>query len=442
MLDKLPNCDQNIPSINDIPSSANQHVFHASVLTSFDLRSVVANDAAIEHRLTDWHIERTFETVNNNPCDPRTLILPKVFPCKYCGAYKFYRETDRMCCAGGQIVLTESILPEHLVQLITSIDERSKEFQNMIRTYNNYFAFTTIGITCDDKYQRRDCEIYTVKVQGQIHHYLNDLIPQDTTKKMTGIQFYFYDPYHQVSNRLTALPRLYPSIVEKLVEVLYPNPYSEFLKHELSLDNIDQYHIMLRSDLGIDKRRYNKPTSTEVVGIWIEDESCEANSKLWDIRVYTKLGRSHRVQYYYGCYDPLQYVLIFPNGELGWHYNIPRVGFSVNKRKKKGSDINNTDDFTFEDILENEQRGFRGPDIDTFCGGGDKEMPSSQNRNCKRKTVCCREYYVYKFQVRENDRSYIVRFGRLFQQYIVNMYIKIESTRLDFFEKQPEKNQM
>ncbi|KAG9130232.1 hypothetical protein Leryth_004292 [Lithospermum erythrorhizon] len=34
MLDKLPNCDQNISSINDIPSSANQHVFHASVLTS------------------------------------------------------------------------------------------------------------------------------------------------------------------------------------------------------------------------------------------------------------------------------------------------------------------------------------------------------------------------------------------------------------------------
>ncbi|GAA0142813.1 hypothetical protein LIER_03629 [Lithospermum erythrorhizon] len=203
MLDKLPNCDQNISSINDIPSTTNQHVFHASVLTSSNLCSVVANDAAIEHRLTDWHIERTFETVNNNSCDPRTLILPKVSPCKYCGAYKFYRDTDRMCCAGGQIVLAESILPEYLVQLITGTDER-----------------------------------------------------------------------------LTALPRLDPSIVEKLVEVFDPNPYSEFLKHASSLDTIDQYHIVLRSDLGIDQRRYNKPTSTEVAGIWIEDESCEANSEL------------------------------------------------------------------------------------------------------------------------------------------------------------------
>ncbi|GAA0145226.1 hypothetical protein LIER_05470 [Lithospermum erythrorhizon] len=110
MLDKLPNCDQNIFSINVIPSSTNQHVFHASVLTSSDLRSVVANDDAIEHRLT------------------------------------------------------ESILPEYLVQLITGTDERSKEFQNMIQTYNNHFAFTTIGITCDNKYQRRDRGIYTVKV--------------------------------------------------------------------------------------------------------------------------------------------------------------------------------------------------------------------------------------------------------------------------------------
>ncbi|GAA0145225.1 hypothetical protein LIER_05469 [Lithospermum erythrorhizon] len=258
---------------------------------------------------------------------------------------------------------------------------------------------------------------------------------------MTGIQFYFYDLDHQVSNKLTALPRLDPSIVEKLVEVLDLNPYSEFLKHASSLDNIDQYHIVLRSDPGIDQRRYNKPTSTEVAGIWIEDESCEANSELWDIRVYTKSRRIHRVQYYYGCYDPLQYVLIFSNGEPGWYCNIPRVGCSVNKRKK-GSDINNTDDIIFEVILANEQRGFTRPDIDTFCDCGDEEMPSSQNRNRKQKTVSCREYYVYKFQVRENDRSYIVQFGRLFHQYIVDMYIKIESMRLDFLRNNQKKTQM
>ncbi|GAA0146280.1 hypothetical protein LIER_06273 [Lithospermum erythrorhizon] len=110
--------------------------------------------------------------------DPRTLILPKVPPCKYSGAYKFYRESDSFCCSKGQICLAKSTLPPYLVHLITGVDAKSKEFHNMIRTYNNHFAFTSIDISCDEKYQHRDHGDYTVRVQEQIHHYPNDLIPE------------------------------------------------------------------------------------------------------------------------------------------------------------------------------------------------------------------------------------------------------------------------
>ena len=34
---------------------------------------------------------------------------------------------------------------------------------------------------------------------------------------------------------------------------------------------------------------------------------------------------SHRVQYYFGCYDPLQYPLLFPYGDTGWHQGIQRL---------------------------------------------------------------------------------------------------------------------
>ncbi|GAA0166267.1 hypothetical protein LIER_40160 [Lithospermum erythrorhizon] len=93
-----------------------------------------------------------------------TIILPKVPPCKHCGAYRFYRETNQICCSKGEIRLAESELHPYLVSLITGTDAKSKEFQNMIRTYNNHFAFTSIGICCDEKYQRRDHGIYTVRV--------------------------------------------------------------------------------------------------------------------------------------------------------------------------------------------------------------------------------------------------------------------------------------
>ena len=52
-----------------------------------------------------------------------------------------------------------------------------------------------------------------------------------------------------------------------------------------------------------------------------------------------------------------------------------------------------------------------------------------------RKHISCREYYAYKLQIRLTDTSYILKMGRLFQQYIVDMYVKLEKTRHDFYMK-------
>ncbi|XP_074560285.1 uncharacterized protein LOC141816402 [Curcuma longa] len=60
--------------------------------------------------------------------------------------------------------------------------------------------------------------------------------------------------------------------------------------------------------------------------------------------------------------------------------------------------------------------------------GADKAKNSSS-------TVTAREYYCYKFQMRENDESMLVHTGRAFQQFVVDAYIKIESCRLDFHRK-------
>ncbi|XP_075512261.1 uncharacterized protein LOC142547728 [Primulina tabacum] len=49
--------------------------------------------------------------------------------------------------------------------------------------------------------------------------------------------------------------------------------------------------------------------------------------------------------------------------------------------------------------------------------------------------VSCREYYCYKFQIRDNMPSMLLYAGRLLQQYAVDMYIKLETTRLDYFRR-------
>ena len=51
-------------------------------------------------------------------------------------------------------------------------------------------------------------------------------------------------------------------------------------------------------------------------------------------------------------------------------------------------------------------------------------------------SVSCREYYCYKFQIRDTRQSTVLTSaGRLFHQYAVDMYIKLETTRLDYFRK-------
>lgn len=54
------------------------------------------------------------------------------------------------------------------------------------------------------------------------------------------------------------------------------------------------------------------------------------------------------------------------------------------------------------------------------------------------KFVSVREYYAYKLQIRKNDKSFLLCFGRLLQQYIVDNYVKLETQRLDFFRSQQQ----
>ncbi|KAG7990160.1 hypothetical protein I3843_02G011400 [Carya illinoinensis] len=148
-----------------------------------------------------------------------------------------------------------------------------------------------------------------------------------------------------------------PSIIAQLIDILHINPYSLFFRSLV---------IHIRSDVGLDQRVFNVPTSSQLRGR--------------DIYVFSHSGGSHIVQYYFGCYDPLQYPLLFPLGDTGWHQGIQRVN--------------------------------RGSTLTTL------------NRKRKDPIVSCREYYCYKLQIREN--------------FVVDMYVKIETSRLDYFRSKQQ----
>uniref|UniRef100_A0A803Q2P1 Uncharacterized protein n=1 Tax=Cannabis sativa TaxID=3483 RepID=A0A803Q2P1_CANSA len=102
------------------------------------------------------------------------------------------------------------------------------------------------------------------------------------------------------------------------------------------------------------------PSASQVAAIWVDDDP-SAIVRTRDISVYCHSGDTHRVQYYFGCYDLLQYPLLFPHGDTGWHEGIQRVP----KQKNCGTscrvenliNVNRINSAT--ELLDNEMSGYK-----------------------------------------------------------------------------------
>ncbi|XP_071913922.1 uncharacterized protein [Coffea arabica] len=348
-------------------------------------------------------------------------ILPRQLDCPHCGAKKFFSETAYFCCQDGEVILAQNKIPDIFKELLTSSSQEAQSFRALIRTYNNHFGFTSFGVKADLTLSKRNKGIYTFRIQGQIYHFLNDF--NSTNDHSNNLQLYFNDFETEVSNRLAACPRLSESVIRKIMQVLESNPYAKFFRNLREVPNLDNYYIVLKTLPGVDQRVYNRPTTSQVAGLWVEgQENGETGRR--DIRVHTHSGASKNIQYYYGCYDPLQYPILFPFGDLGWHQGIPKKGAKVYGRKRKKKQpvadlISPANAATAEQLIQNEEHAM-------------------ENIHEDPNFVSLREYYCYKLQIRDNDESWLLHFARLLQQYIVDQYVKLETQRLDFYRLQQE----
>ena len=176
--------------------------------------------------------------------------------------------------------------------------------------------------------------------------------------------------------------------MKNLMEILKTNPYTTFLKSLINIPQLLDFYIALKCDAGLDQRIYNLPTTSKVAGIWVEQDTnnCIPTPH---IRIYTKSNRSQLVNYYYGCYDPLQYPLLFPYGQNGWHCGIQKV-----KPLPTPSRTHPYCECEQLPCLTNMTS------IDGFL---DMEAEVMQKGKRKRETVSCREYYCYQHQIRDDE---------------------------------------
>ena len=235
-----------------------------------------------------------------------------------------------------------------------------------------------------------------VRYQGRLYHSLGPLVPDPNEQKKCA-QFFIHDgsitaeqEAQQRMNSSDTTKQLDKSILMELQQMLHRD--NRFVKDFKFIGNLPDKDVkdvqfLLRKDKppkGHHRGRYNLPTCDEVALININEAL-----KFGDVKVFKKGGGVRYISEHNPEFDPLHFVLIYPDGQSGW----------TNDLKQK---------------------------------------------NGKKLTALM--YYKYLFQYRSGENesdpngskhfNLILRSSRLMQEYACSMWFKIERDRLNYIENQ------
>ena len=385
--------------------------------------------------------------------------------CSDCGALHWIGEKIKTsavqsprfkCCGNGDIYMPWAVPRQDEVPGITDLFKRSDRVQSHrvqnffkhVRNYNSALGFTSMRVNVDSSILPTSANpgIYTYKIQGSVSHHISPPEPQsgyrpgfsqiyfmegdyNTLRKFfppsyfsflpfsRGVSFVLKprdlpsitgDPKSEAEHRMAQGPRsgqdqarrawegLDPATMMDLQNALHDkNPYvRQYKQHAENIrrrGDAEDLRLYICADVKFaqseDAHRgtYNKPSAPEVAVIMPGDATAENSaSKKRDISLKLRTGGLHRIAETHCAYDSLSYPLLFPHGDHGWQIGIPK-----------------------------------GPII----------PPGS---TVKQKTVTALEFYNYRLRLRDRDFSLLHSAGRLFQQYVVDMYAKIEQMNLNY----------
>lgn len=285
-------------------------------------------------------------------------------------ATKNKRPTFSMCCRNGQVYLPpERQPPPYLADLLKG-GPKTAHYKKNIRIYNSLYAFTSLGGKIDNRINRGRAP-YTFKLSGQNYHLIGSICPvKGETPKYC--QLYVYDTENELENRKNAIPGsdvTDPDIVHGLLLML--NEHNSLVhgfrmaRDRFKNNEPEECKLTLLSSFSSSGRPNPVGPSNEVGVLIVGDLQ---NTCGWrDIVVQTKNKKLKRIYETNRHFMQLQYPLLFPFGDDGFHPEIPLRMKQSNVRAKVVND-NETEE-------ESKHRAF----------------------------VSLREYYAYKLMIRPNE---------------------------------------
>ena len=267
--------------------------------------------------------------------------------CDFCNAKHWFNErasgstTTRsvfeQCCKKGAVQLPPLSTPPKLLQsLMKNQDSISRTFRTKIREYNSALSFTSVKYQADTRTANWGSGVQCFQIYGELYHLQGPLEPVPNTTPQFA-QLFLYDPQYAANMQYTAHSDLDLHLLEQLTLMLHEcNPFIEIYqtaKERLNAASINTEsgitRIVLNPQLqlivesGADKRRCNLPTSNEVAMI-IGNEYAESGFRDIILASRNNDNRPHfsTINGNHASYMPLHYVLLFPRGELGYHWAL------------------------------------------------------------------------------------------------------------------------
>jgi hypothetical protein len=276
-------------------------------------------------RATFYNVARGLQNIPAERHDAGKMDIE----CPYCHAKMWLEErisnTSKinpkfgMCCNKGKYTI-EELKPTHPVirELLSGNTSESREFKSNIRVYNSKFNFTSLGVTFD-KSVMRSGGTFTFRIHGSIYHNIGSLLPGTPHTVPVAAQVYVVDPAYQNNIRSGNGSVLHEPTVASVQQLLHEiNTYaSEFVRMSDAVRNSggsEDVTMVFKADGVPDRRTYNAPTTTEIGMVYINSESSDVGPR--DIVIRTRSNEVRRVSELNQHYDPLHYVMMFPEGDF------------------------------------------------------------------------------------------------------------------------------
>ena len=143
-------------------------------------------------------------------------------------------------------------------------------------------------------------------------------------------QINIYDPAQKLAERQENNPNYKPAVMTIIQGVIHQlHPYIELYRQafeimrDIPAEEQTTVAMRLRAERNQDLRRYNLPVANNEVAVIIPGDGSEECSDHHDIILRLRGGGLRRISHLNPAYSTLHYPVLFPQGEDGWHIDIP-----------------------------------------------------------------------------------------------------------------------